>query len=818
MRVFLLLHCLLLLLCAVPLQASETSLRYRCLPDTPQWQPLPPKGLIRILENDHAMQRRCEIHAQVASSQTGQWLTLGALAQSSVDSLPPAPGQAPAQLQARSSRSAAFSLNAAGEALLRLQVHLPIGSQIGVQLEAPADFLARDSFNAQVRTSLLCLLLALGLAGALFARALRDSTTGWYAGFTLALTLIWAMLTGHAISPGGLAIEQPWLAQRLLLLAYTASLVCGLRFAVQFCNLARLSPRLNRALRGLAWLILGVGLLGLLPGLYAPIVVSFNLIAILALLAMFLPGMVSLRHGEYRSAAFYAAGWLPVIVAWLGLLLRIAPGSPAYPDWLGQLASQLMQLGLLPDWLGSPHSRQIALVIQATIFALALADRTARQRRRRERQALTDKTTGLPNRAHFLLQGNLRLAKAGQHARTLALFDIAEFSTVNETLGYENGDRALREIGQRLQHKLGKKVLLARVGGKQFAALLNEQPSESTLALLASGLGRQSLQIDTQSLDIRLRCAAAYYPNHGLDQEALLRRAEMALQAAKRANLTAQVYHQGMERDHRFQLSLISALRTAMEQDQLQLFLQPKAHSRSGQICGAEVLLRWQHPQHGLVSPQQFLPFAERSGLIVELTRWMLVAVLKLAKQWQEAGLNLQLSVNLSATDLADPSLPAYMADFLMHSRANPRLLTLEITESEVMRDPKLAVSSMQALRTLGFKLALDDFGTGNSALAYLQDMPVSEIKIDRSFVTHASQSSQGRVLIQAIVALAQTLGLHTVAEGVETAEQWQMLSAAGCDEIQGYLLAAPMPVAAFEAWLGKHQPFSHESWLVKPA
>lgn len=818
MRVLALLRCLFLLLTAVLVQAAGASMQYRCLPGAPHWQALPAQGQLRVLESDHAQQRRCDVYIKTASAQDTRWLTVGGLSQTSVESLPPRAGESAALLQTRSARSAAFSLNAQGEALLRLQVHLPIGGVLGVRLETPATFLARDSSYAQMRTSLLSLLLVFGLVAALFARALRDSTTAWYAGFTLALTLIWAMLTGHAISPTGLAISHPWLTQRLLLLAYVSALLCGLRFALQFCNLPKYTPRLNRALRGLAWLIVAIGMVGLLPGIYPYVILAMNPIAMAALLAMFVPGVVSLYFRDYRSATFYFLGWLPVILAWLGLLLKMSPGAPAYPDWIEQIALQLTDLGLLPDWLGGQHSRQIALLSQAMIFALALADRTARQRRRRERQALTDKTTGLPNRTHFLLQGNLRLAKAGQHARTLALFDIAEFNTVNETLGYENGDRALREIGQRLQQKLGKKVLLARVGGKQFAALLNEQPSESTLALLASGLGRQSLQIDTQSLDIRLRCAAAYYPNHGLDQEALLRRAEMALQAAKRANLTAQVYHQGLERDHRFQLSLISALRTAMEQDQLQLFLQPKAHSRSGQICGAEVLLRWQHPQHGLVSPQQFLPFAERSGLIVELTRWMLVAVLKLAKQWQEAGLNLQLSVNLSAADLADPSLPAYMADFLMHSRANPRLLTLEITESEVMRDPKLAVSSMQALRTLGFRLALDDFGTGNSALAYLQDMPVSEIKIDRSFVTHASQSSQGRVLIQAIVALAQTLGLHTVAEGVETAEQWQMLSAAGCDEIQGYLLAAPMPVAAFEPWLGKHQPFSHESWLAKPA
>ena len=245
-----------------------------------------------------------------------------------------------------------------------------------------------------------------------------------------------------------------------------------------------------------------------------------------------------------------------------------------------------------------------------------------------------------------------------------------------------------------------------------------------------------------------------------------------------------------------------------MAQNQLQLYLQPKADCATGRITGAEVLLRWQHPEHGLVSPRDFLPFAEKSGLIVELTRWMMVQTMQLAKQWQKRGLDLKLSMNLSATDLADPNLPAYVSEYLMHSRANPQMLVLEITESEIMHDPKLAVQSMQALRTLGFQLALDDFGTGHATLAYLQDMPVSDIKIDRSFVINAGVNEKGRLLIEALTALAHTMGLRAVVEGVESDADWHMVVDAGCDEVQGYYVSPPLPIRKFEEWLIMNQPF----------
>ncbi|WP_158228905.1 putative bifunctional diguanylate cyclase/phosphodiesterase [Chitinimonas sp. BJB300] len=799
---------LLLTVLALFANSADSAMRYRCLPDQPAWKSLEDGGRFYMLEGDLTKKQHCEIHVKLNEHYSPRWLTLKGIVQSTITSLSPHAGQAAASVVWRSSRSAGLALNAQGEALVQLYAHLPVRSEIQVQLADPTTFLAEETVETQFRTSLLFLLLSMGIVSALFARAMRDNMIGWYSGFTLAVAVFWAMLTGHAISPTELALRYPLFSQNLLLASYGFTLFFGLRFSIQFCNLAQISPRLYRCQLSLSLLILGLTLLGFVPALFPLVINYFNLVALLTLLVTFLPGLVCLARRDGRTGWLYLAGWSPVILTWVSLLLLSVPRMTGSPIWLDQLISHLQAAGFFPDWLRSPLSRQTALLAQACIFALAVASRTAKLRKKREQQALIDKATHLPNRACFLLRGNQILARHPQQQHALMMFEIADFSTINGTLGYESGDQVLYEAGQRLKQQLGKAVLLARVGNRQFAALLNEQPSENNLAILASSLSRKSFSVAGQPLDIRLRCAGAHNSRENTDLEVLMRQAEIALEAAKQGKQCARIYHPGLERDQLFQLSLFSAIRTAIAERQLTIFLQPKAFSQTGKISGAEVLLRWQHPEHGLISPNQFLPFAEKTGLIVELTRWMLAEALQLAKQWQEQGLDLYLSLNLSAADLADPNLPVYMAEFLINSRADPKLLTLEITESEVMQNPKLAVSSMRALNILGFKLSLDDFGTGNCTLAYLQDMPVSELKIDRSFVANAGHSKRGKMLLQSIITLAQTLSLHTVAEGVETAAEWEMLCEAGCDEIQGYLLAAPMSVTDFEAWLPTHQPF----------
>ncbi|WP_269531601.1 bifunctional diguanylate cyclase/phosphodiesterase [Chitinimonas sp. BJYL2] len=797
----------MLLLTLVGSHAADAltgQVQYRCEPEG-QRHTLSKAAPFRIAESDWARGRRCVFEAQVPE---GHWLTLSAIAQSQVRVLNAPSGRPSADHVWRDSRSAAFAPREQARVQIELMVVLPIGSEIGIRIEPPSAFLARESFNSQFRSALLILLSAMGIVSFLFARALKDPAVGWYAGLTLAVTLVWAFLSGYAIEPSGLALSQPLLTLWLLLAAYGAGLFFSLQFALSFCRTDLYAPRLAKVLRWLAWGVLAYCVLGLVPGWYGPVVAYFNLLALIAFPAMLLPAAAAVLFGSRRSGLMFLIAWSPVILSWTGLLLYFVPVTPGYPEWLKLMAQGLRDIGLLPDWIAQAHTRQVALLAQAAIFAMALAYRIAQGRQAREHEAMTDKVTGLVNRAYFLLEGQRQLNAGGPQVKTLAVFDIADFAAINDTLGYESGDAVLRETAVRLRHRLGKGALLARVGGNEFAVLLSDGNDQIALQMLGSAISRQSLNIEDQTLDIRLRCGAALYPRHAPDIDVLMRRAELALQHAKQEKQSALLYRDALERDQRFQLSLLSALRTAVDERQLQLHLQPKIAIHSGMVTGAEVLLRWQHPELGLVAPRDFLPFAERTGLIVELTRWLLLESFKLARQWQLQGRELRLSVNLSASDLMDPNLPAHISEFLMHSQANARMLTLEITESEIVRDPQLALDSMQALRTMGFQLALDDFGTGNSALAYLQDMPVNEVKIDRSFVATAGKAERGRVLIAAIVALAKTLGLRTVAEGVEDIDDWHRVAAAGCDEIQGYLVSRPLRVDQFQEWLVLNQPF----------
>jgi diguanylate cyclase (GGDEF)-like protein len=429
---------------------------------------------------------------------------------------------------------------------------------------------------------------------------------------------------------------------------------------------------------------------------------------------------------------------------------------------------------------------------------------------------MTDTVTGLPNRASFLMQARSAFDDEPRRPRTVLLLDIERFGAINETLGYDVGDTVLHETGVRLQRKLGADTLVARLGGNQFGLLLNDVSAETALRLLTGNLTRQPVEVEGDRLDVSLCGGAADYPAHGIDIELLLRRAEIALGHAKQEKQALMRYRNELERDRRFQLSLLSALRTAVATHQLKLYLQPKVDVASGRVCGAEALIRWAHPELGEISPSEFLPFAEQTGLIVELSRWAIEEAFGVARDWQQRGLDLRLSINLSAIDLNEASLPAFMADFLRRSGADPGQICLELTESEVMRDPKLALDNMRALRKLGFQLSLDDFGTGNSSLSYLQDMPVQEAKIDRSFILNTRRDGRGVQLLHSVADLCRALGLRVVVEGVEKDEDWEASVTARCDEVQGFYVSRPLPVAEFDAWLAADQPFASRHGLLQ--
>lgn len=808
--------CLLLL--ALPATAQ---LRYACVRDgeasAPVWQAVPPEGFFRLFEADFRRNMHCWIDASAPAWVEPQALVLEGVPQLLVGT-EPVEGAAPAPLLLRAPRTAVVALPRGGMARVRLDTALPIGGALHVDIVPLTEALADATRESEVRSALLTILFALGLVSAMFAYALRDATIGWYTGLTLGIGVVWSLSNGYAVTPFALIQHYPLLVQYALLLSYGITLFCGTQFGRGLSSLPERAPRLDRFLLGAAVAVMAYTLAGLVPAWYAPVMEYYNLVGLIMLVLLMVPGCVAFATGGYRVGAFYLVGWLPIIVSWIGILLLWMHLMPGYPDWVRAPALLLHRWGLVPEWLGSPHVREVALLVQAVIFSLALADRAARLRYARERATMIDKVCGLPNRGSFQALGAERMAAQRDRMRPLALLliDIDRFAAINETLGYDSGDMVLRELARRLRQQWPEPALIARVGGNQFALLLDTSMSDATLRQALLPLVRNPVVIEDQRLDVSLSCGAACFPEHGREIDTLLRHAEMALAAARHETHGVLVYHPELETDRRFQLSLLSSLRTAMAKQELQLFLQPKVSRRSGHVTGAEALLRWRHPQLGLVAPAEFLPFAEQTGLIVELTRWTLEQALLLARGWQQQRLDLRLSVNLSAHDLADPDLPAHIGEFLMHSRANPRLICLEITESEVMRNPQLAIATMHALHKLGFQLALDDFGTGNSSLAYLQEMPVEEIKIDRSFVGNARQGERGRRLLQSVVAMCQSLGLRTVAEGVEREVEWQMMGEIGCDEVQGYYVSAPLPPEAFDEWLSLNQPFVTSSALAR--
>jgi diguanylate cyclase (GGDEF)-like protein len=426
--------------------------------------------------------------------------------------------------------------------------------------------------------------------------------------------------------------------------------------------------------------------------------------------------------------------------------------------------------------------------------------------RRLIRQALHDPLTGLPNRELFADRVGQAIRTADREMRpaALLLLDLDRFKDVNDTLGHHHGDQLLVEVGQRLFGALREADTVARLGGDEFAALLPGATAEGAGAVadkLRAAL-QQPLSIDGVALDLDASIGIAVYPEHGNDAAELLQHADVAMYVAKQAHLRFLVYDPAVDQHSPRRLALLGGLRRALELDELVLHYQPKADLRSGEIRSVEALVRWQHPDHGLLGPGEFIPLAERTGLIHPLTHWVLDAALDQAAQWQRAGLPLSVAVNISTRCLLDPAFPDQVTGQLATWQIPPDRLVLEITESAVMADPTRALEVLGRLHSLGVGLAVDDFGTGYSSMAYLKELPVDELKIDRSFVSQMATSPSDAVIVRSTIDLGHNLGLHVVAEGVETQHAWQELTALGCDMAQGYYLGRPMPAADLEQQL----------------
>lgn len=433
----------------------------------------------------------------------------------------------------------------------------------------------------------------------------------------------------------------------------------------------------------------------------------------------------------------------------------------------------------------------------------------ARREEQIGRLAYWDTLTDLPNRARFLLLLNDALTQAQQQRQSVfvLMMDLDRFKHVNDVMGHSFGDALLQQVAQRLRMLLdqhGQAAQLARMGGDEFAVLLPAAQLEAARRLADDILRalESPLSLEDQTVDIGAGVGIAGYPAHAQDGETLLSMAEVAMYSAKMRNDGAVIYDAALDKGSAQSLSLLTELRYAVERDEFRLFVQPKIALQSGQVVGMEALVRWQHPQRGNVFPDQFIPFAEQTGFIRVLTRWVMERSARLCQELEHAGYHLKMSVNLSTRDLMDQDLPLKFGEMLQRHGQSPQSFCLEITESAIMDDPVRAQQTLERLSAQGFELSIDDFGTGYSSLAYLKSLPVNELKIDKSFVLNMETDLGDARIVQSTISLARAMDLRVVAEGIESENVWRLLAGMKCDQGQGYFMSRPIPAEQMKEWL----------------
>jgi len=420
------------------------------------------------------------------------------------------------------------------------------------------------------------------------------------------------------------------------------------------------------------------------------------------------------------------------------------------------------------------------------------------------RQATTDDLTGLPNRRALYAALHVRLAEPARRRAALLLLDLDRFKEVNDSLGHHVGDRLLVEVGARLRDALRPGDLLARLGGDEFAVFLEgaDQAHAIAVACKLRAVLSTSITLEGIALQTRASTGISLFPEHGDDLSTLLRKADMAMYKAKSDRAGYRVYALSDDPHGDTRLRTLVELRAALDGDQLVLHYQPKVDLATGAVRGVEALVRWDHPVRGLLYPEDFLDLVEDAGLMRRVTQMVLERALDQAAVWQRVRRPLTVAVNLSASSLVDPDLPEQVATMLRARGLPARSLQLEITEEFLMTDRDRARAILSQLREHGVQIAVDDFGTGYSSLSYLRDLPIDELKLDRSFVFPMADDARAAALVASTIALAHSLGLRMVAEGVENQIALTELTRYGCDQAQGYFLSRPVPAAELDHWL----------------
>jgi diguanylate cyclase (GGDEF)-like protein len=433
-----------------------------------------------------------------------------------------------------------------------------------------------------------------------------------------------------------------------------------------------------------------------------------------------------------------------------------------------------------------------------------MAGAIAQREERITYQAYHDTLTGLPNRAYLQARLDQAVASAQEHSHHLALLlmDIDRFKDINAALGHAMGDIILQQVGPLLREFSPSTAVIACMGGDEFAVLLPSGEGADGAVRSAQNIARgleTPIRIDGNPIQIEASFGIAVFPDHGKDAGALIRHADVAINMAKGSTDGFAVYSPELDQHSLRQLTLLGQLRRAIEQEELVMYYQPKVDFVSGRIAGAEALLRWKHPQHGFMPPDDFIPLLEKTGMIKPVTAWTLNTAIGQCARLIQQGIHLNIAINVSARLLQDRQLPEQVLTLITEHKVPPGRITLEVTESALMADPERTLNIITRLDETGVQLSIDDFGTGYSSLSYLQKLPVDELKIDKSFVQDMDTSINDSTIVNSIIELAHNLGMKVTAEGVESRRVWDMLKARGCDLAQGYLMSKPLPIEQFQ-------------------
>jgi len=508
---------------------------------------------------------------------------------------------------------------------------------------------------------------------------------------------------------------------------------------------------------------------------------------------------------EQRTLALVVfAVFFSVALFWLGARVkRIHHSLEAYAQRLG------FHMPLNRD--GDSISRLESRV--ARISEEMIAEATAL-----EYQARHDNLTNLPNRSLFMerLETELQASRENSEPFSLFVMDLDQFKEVNDTLGHHVGDRLLQEVSRRLVSVLRHTDMVARLGGDEFAVLLPGADAERSRTVCLKIIAAMDKPIKVENLCLRaaISIGVSQCPDHGQDSNLLMRYADVAMYEAKRKHKGFSFYTSDNDDHSISRLGLSGELRDAISDNQLTLEYQPMVDVKSGHIFCVEALVRWRHPEYGMLPPEEFIPSAEQTGVIRPLTLWVIEKALEQSAAWERNGIHLRISINLSVRSLQDRKLPGQVQKLVDRYHVDPKRVILEITESAIMSDPLSARRVMRRLANMGFHLSIDDFGTGYSSLAYLKQLPVDEIKIDKSFVTRMDEDENDAVIVRATIDLAHNLGLKVVAEGVENTDVWDLLEMLGCDVIQGFFIRKPLAAVDLTEWI-QSNTWKQEHWVT---